>query len=153
GTILVPSTTLSPTTYWNNSLVAKFSPNGTMLWYKRSYNTLVGGDALNHGIALDTAQNIVMVGGGAVNGANVFGYTVNSGNAPTGTVIYALDHSTGNLISAITGTPIPGGKAAINPQYTDIDNNIHCDGLIIGGVAFNTTTYTAVGQQQSCIAK
>ncbi|MBX3163946.1 MAG: T9SS type A sorting domain-containing protein [Bacteroidetes bacterium] len=152
GTILVPSTTLSPNNYWNNSLVAKFSPNGTMLWYKRSYNTLVGGDALNHGIALDTAQNTVMVGGGAVNGANVFGYTINSGNAPTGTVIYALDHSTGNLISAITGTPI-SGAAAINPQYTDIDNNIHCNGLIIGGVAFNTTTYTAVGQQQSCIAK
>lgn len=145
GTILVPNGGLK-------SLIMKFSPNGTMLWYKTDNNTNILSTLLT--CAVDTSGTKIIVGGAANNGANVFGYAVNVPNGPfQAATIYTLDANTGNLLSGITGTCGPNGLSTLQPRRADIDNNIICSATISGPLIINTSTYTSNGQKQNCIVK
>ncbi|MBX3164339.1 MAG: T9SS type A sorting domain-containing protein [Bacteroidetes bacterium] len=154
GTTLVPvGTTVSPNTYYPNSLVMKFSSTGTLLWYNTSNNTNIGGDVLDGGAILDTSQNVLYCGGKTGFGTNVvFGYTVNV--VSVAGMIFRFDCNTGNLLSGTTGTFSLNGK--IKVDCSDIDNYVHCDGLIFGNnntLTFNTITVSANGLRQSYIGK
>lgn len=138
GTTLTPMSAI-------NTLIMKYSPTGTMLWYKCN-NTNSGLDNAT-GIAVDATGNVVVVpvrAGGS--GSTVFGYPV---NAPVlGIPIFFLNSNTGSVLSVITGTASTSATY-INPCYTDINNKIHAIGTIRGSLTFGSTTFsstTNVGQ-------
>src|SRR5690606_20774987 len=61
----------------NNSLIFKFSPTGSLLWYKTSIPSGGGGDILGK-CTMDTSGTVLITGGVAAMGtATVFGYAVN----------------------------------------------------------------------------
>ena len=151
-----PGTSLLPTAStlvanWNcyNSLAMKFSINGTMQWYQRSFSN-GGGDALS-GLTLDTSETKLIVGGVAWNNSNVFSYNVNGNVGNSANAIYYLNSANGNLISGLTGSR--NFQGLIVPIATDRDDNVHCIGSINGFLAFNSSTFTSTGQAQSCIGK
>ena len=156
--VISPSTTLLPVastvianSYAPNAIATKFSPNGSLLWYKRGYNASF--DALLS-CTIDTSGSKLAVGGACWNGSTLFGYQVNSNVNNSSPLFLLLDASSGNLLSARTATR--DYQAFITPTYTDRDNNFICVGSINGYLAFNATTYSATGQpgdHQSCIGK
>src|SRR5690606_25887248 len=136
GTILLPTpSTLIPNANAANSLFIKFSPTGSMLWYERS--TASASDGL-YNCSVDTSGTKIAVGGGAINGLTVFGYYINGNVGNKASVFFLFDTSTGNLISAVTGSQ--SIESEITPIYTDRDNNFICKGNLVGSVAYNSNT-------------
>ena len=152
GTILLPNaSTISSGNNATNSLIMKFSSSGNMLWYQRG-NTSTS-DALG-GCTLDTSNTRLATGGAVWNGGTLFSYYVDGGIGTYGNAIFILDPSSGNMLSAKTGSANYQGY--ITPSFTDRDNNFICTGHLNGFLAFNTTSYTAAGTAgnvQNCIGK
>ncbi|MBX3164065.1 MAG: T9SS type A sorting domain-containing protein [Bacteroidetes bacterium] len=137
-----------------NSIIVKFSPTGSLLWYKTSNPSGGGGDVLGK-CTLDTSGTKVITGGVASLGITVFGYTLPPPqNTARANVFYVFDTNTGNLLSAYTATT--QYQDFISPAYTSKDDTIYCTGTINGYLAFNTATYTTnppTSTRQNCIAK
>ncbi|MBX3164814.1 MAG: T9SS type A sorting domain-containing protein [Bacteroidetes bacterium] len=157
GTVNIGGTSVSYTNVSSgnsNSIIFKFSPAGSLLWYNTSNPSGVGGDILGK-CTMDTSTTVLITGGVAAMGtATVFGYAVNSPvpiQSANANVFYHFSASTGSLISASAATM--QYVDYITPAYTSKDDTIYCTGTLGGYLAFNTATYTSGSLRQNCIGK